>query len=973
MSKNKRSIIVAVVICVLLIAIPLCVVGATTHFGDDITGDTNIDDSLVNDSVGKDNVVEDNIVSDIIGDTNAGYPNASKWQIACDHEGNFVMGYEYTLYLTTDEIFEEECELIEWFVNGKVLGYGGEFSYTPATPDIYTITVKMDGDDVLGPFYMNVGVCDPSEIIFTVNNESGIFYVGKTYYFEADASHTNALLSWAVNGVEYDRDARFSCVFDVAGTYEITLLAYGKECTSMTIRVYDIASMWQIACDAENFIMGYEYMFYLTADMIHDYEPQEISWYVNGEYAGAGSILYYTPTENDVYKVEATMDGVYVLNSPYTMNVGICQPEDITFVVDNESGIFYVGETYYFEADDSHTTALLSWKVNGVEYDRGARFNFTFETPGTYEITLLAFGRKCTSMTIVVLPVPTTENLNRCGDDLYWDFDEETGVLTITGTGEMYGFKCNQSPWFSEYFDEIKEVRIGAEVESIGSHAFEGCDVLREVIIETDENGNNALTSVGEHAFAGCVNLEGIYGFNNVETIGSYAFMDCIQLESINAEVEIVLPTTLTELGFATFYNCDGIYEIVIPVGVTEIPAYAFYACDNLEEVHMHDNMDKINEGAFVRCDFLSEVYIYDTDVEIVGKAFSNYGEWDIVFYGYAGSTTEEYANTYGEDFYDFDFASNLKFDKKSVSLGNKFEINYYINSAILEGFTGTYVHFEKPIYNEAGEVINIEIENVSDYTVRTVGGVTYYVFTYSDIYSYELGTTISAEINTTSEKYGFVYSSNNDKYSIRMYAERMLEKTTDAELRTLLVDMLNYGAAAQLYFDYNEIDLANAGLTDEQKAFASAEMNEINSYKDVVSNPDATVAIKGCTLNLINNVEVAFYVDLKEYHQEDVHAVITYVDRNGKTQTAIVDGTSFAPNSGLYRFAFSDLAAADMRTVFTMVVYDSHTNEAISDSYTSSIESYAANAMSKMTDPEILTLLESMIKFGDSAEAYFA
>ena len=32
-----------------------------------------------------------------------------------------------------------------------------------------------------------------------------------------------------------------------------------------------------------------------------------------------------------------------------------------------------------------------------------------------------------------------------------------------------------------------------------------------------------------------------------------------------------------------------------------------------------------------------------------------------------------------------------------------------------------------------------------------------------------------------------------------------------------------------------------------------------------------------------------------------------------------------------------------------------------------------AANAMSKMTDPEILTLLESMIKFGDSAKAYFA
>ena len=61
------------------------------------------------------------------------------------------------------------------------------------------------------------------------------------------------------------------------------------------------------------------------------------------------------------------------------------------------------------------------------------------------------------------------------------------------------------------------------------------------------------------------------------------------------------------------------------------------------------------------------------------------------------------------------------------------------------------------------------------------------------------------------------------------------------------------------------------------------------------------------------------------------------------------------------------------MRTVCTMVVYDSHTNEAISDSYTYSIESYIASAMSKMTDAELLTLLESMIKYGDSAKAYFA
>ena len=45
----------------------------------------------------------------------------------------------------------------------------------------------------------------------------------------------------------------------------------------------------------------------------------------------------------------------------------------------------------------------------------------------------------------------------------------------------------------------------------------------------------------------------------------------------------------------------------------------------------------------------------------------------------------------------------------------------------------------------------------------------------------------------------------------------------TNAKTKTLLVDMLNYGAAAQENFKYNTSDLANAKLTDAQKALATA------------------------------------------------------------------------------------------------------------------------------------------------------
>ena len=325
------------------------------------------------------------------------------------------------------------------------------------------------------------------------------------------------------------------------------------------------------------------------------------------------------------------------------------------------------------------------------------------------------------------------------------------------------------------------------------------------------------------------------------------------------------------------------------------------------------------------------------------------------------------------EPLHDVNFANSLKFDKKSISLGNKFEINFYVNSSILEGCTDTYVRFEKPIYNEVGEIITCEVANAYDYTEKTIGGVTYYVFTYDNINSFELGNTVYAEINT--RKIGFedvVYTSAKDEYSIKMYAENMLEKSADAELKTLIVDMLNYGAAAQLYFNYNEPNLANAGLTEEQKAFATKELADIKSYKQVDVNNNAKVSIRGCTLNLINNVENIFYVNLKEYNAEDVRAVITYIDYNGKTRQTTINGTDFVESNGAYKITFADLAVSDMRSVFTMVIYDIHTNEAISDSYTYSIESYIASTMSKMTDPELLFLLEAMIKYGDSSEKYF-
>ena len=66
-----------------------------------------------------------------------------------------------------------------------------------------------------------------------------------------------------------------------------------------------------------------------------------------------------------------------------------------------------------------------------------------------------------------------------CGDNVTYTLDD-TGKLTISGTGPMYDYKSygsNLSPFYSN--EIIKSVVINSGVTSIGEYAFEGCEKLK--------------------------------------------------------------------------------------------------------------------------------------------------------------------------------------------------------------------------------------------------------------------------------------------------------------------------------------------------------------------------------------------------------------------------------------------------------------------------------------------------------------
>ena len=146
----------------------------------------------------------------------------------------------------------------------------------------------------------------------------------------------------------------------------------------------------------------------------------------------------------------------------------------------------------------------------------------------------------------------------------------------------------------------------------ICDRAFSHCRYLPEIVIPS------SVTSIGYSAFSFCDSLSEIVIPSSVTSIGDSAFSWCRFLS------EIVIPSSVTSIGDRAFYLCRSLSEIVIPFSVTSIGDSAFYGCDSLSKVVIPSSVTSIGKDAFFRCDSLSEIVIPSSVTSIGDWAFSS-------------------------------------------------------------------------------------------------------------------------------------------------------------------------------------------------------------------------------------------------------------------------------------------------------------------------------------------------------------
>ena len=140
----------------------------------------------------------------------------------------------------------------------------------------------------------------------------------------------------------------------------------------------------------------------------------------------------------------------------------------------------------------------------------------------------------------------------------------------------------------------VTKVTLPSTIKTIANDSF------RDSVIET-VNLPSSLTEIGNAAFYNCVYLKNVTFPSTLTTIGSSAFEYCSRL------TKIALPTNLSSLGNNAFRLCTGVTSVTLSNTCKTIPSSAF-AHTQISSITIPDAVEEIGDYAFYNCRKLTKV-----------------------------------------------------------------------------------------------------------------------------------------------------------------------------------------------------------------------------------------------------------------------------------------------------------------------------------------------------------------------------
>ncbi len=293
-----------------------------------------------------------------------------------------------------------------------------------------------------------------------------------------------------------------------------------------------------------------------------------------------------------------------------------------------------------------------------------------------------------------------------------------------------------------------------------------------------------------------------------------------------------------------------------------------------------------------------------------------------------------------------------MRFYAASVTVSDAYELSFRIPAS---SFTGVGVTAYTVRLESADGTLGCTYTD--GYAFARDGG---YYYAMRGINPDRLGDRITATVRYTVN--GTVYTSEKT-YSIGEFCYARLDTVTDSNEARMLVDLLNYGAAAQVYTGYNTGALVNASLTNAQKALGTqtpaAYTDVTNTAHTTVQNPSVTWKSAGMFLS--QTVRMSFRITAASTAGLSVRITVG-------TDSYTV--TSFTANGdGTHTFFFENLGFTRLDETMYLTVMQNGT--AVSNTLAYSAASYAAGRQDSTTDPALSALVDAMMSFGRALKVW--
>lgn len=215
-----------------------------------------------------------------------------------------------------------------------------------------------------------------------------------------------------------------------------------------------------------------------------------------------------------------------------------------------------------------------------------------------------------------------------CGYELKWNLNTDTGVLHITGTGDMTNYSLGGTPWYSYrnkitsvvvddgctyignwafgYLEKLKTASLPNSVTSLGTAAFRSCSKMTSCPLP------DYLTKINDDAFWACGSLQGIDLPATLESIGQRAFLDCRSITTVH------VPGSVTSLYYGTFGECSKLSTITLGEGVTNL-GEAVFRGSAITTLNIPSTVYTIGRDCFKGCTSLETVTMMGC--EIIGES----------------------------------------------------------------------------------------------------------------------------------------------------------------------------------------------------------------------------------------------------------------------------------------------------------------------------------------------------------------